>query len=55
VVSIDADLQDPPETIVEMLRVARVDDLDVVYGVWAKSPGIACADPHHPPPRRPLR
>nr|WP_145821797.1 glycosyltransferase family 2 protein [Micromonospora sagamiensis] len=33
VVSIDADLQDPPETIVEMLRVARADDLDVVYGV----------------------
>jgi dolichol-phosphate mannosyltransferase len=33
VVSIDADLQDPPEVIGEMLRVARVDGLDVVYGV----------------------
>jgi polyisoprenyl-phosphate glycosyltransferase len=32
-VSIDADLQDPPETIVEMLRLARDDGLDVVYGV----------------------
>ncbi|WP_416902982.1 glycosyltransferase family 2 protein [Micromonospora echinospora] len=35
VVSIDADLQDPPETIVEMLHAARADDLDVVYGVRA--------------------
>ncbi|WP_281290835.1 glycosyltransferase family 2 protein [Micromonospora palomenae] len=35
VVSIDADLQDPPETIVEMLRLARADDLDIVYGVRA--------------------
>ncbi|MEH0821025.1 MULTISPECIES: glycosyltransferase family 2 protein [unclassified Micromonospora] len=35
VVSIDADLQDPPETIVEMLRLARAEDLDVVYGVRA--------------------
>jgi glycosyltransferase involved in cell wall biosynthesis len=35
VVSIDADLQDPPETIVEMLRRAREDGLDVVYGVRA--------------------
>ena len=33
VVSIDADLQDPPETIAEMLRLARTDGLDVVYGV----------------------
>jgi dolichol-phosphate mannosyltransferase len=33
VVSIDADLQDPPETIVEMLRLARDQGLDVVYGV----------------------
>ena len=33
VVSIDADLQDPPETIVEMLRLAREEGLDVVYGV----------------------
>ena len=33
VVSIDADLQDPPETIPEMLRLARTDGLDVVYGV----------------------
>ncbi|MFG2059224.1 glycosyltransferase family 2 protein [Micromonospora sp. NPDC048930] len=35
VVSIDADLQDPPEVIVEMLRRARADGLDVVYGVRA--------------------
>jgi len=33
VVSIDADLQDPPETIVEMLRLGREQGLDVVYGV----------------------
>ncbi|MFI5935058.1 glycosyltransferase family 2 protein [Actinoplanes sp. NPDC051494] len=33
VVSIDADLQDPPETIAEMLRAAREQGLDVVYGV----------------------
>jgi dolichol-phosphate mannosyltransferase len=33
VVSIDADLQDPPEMIVEMLRIARAEQLDVVYGV----------------------
>jgi glycosyltransferase involved in cell wall biosynthesis len=33
VVSIDADLQDPPETIAEMLRLAREQGLDVVYGV----------------------
>ncbi|MEV0158403.1 glycosyltransferase family 2 protein [Micromonospora sp. NPDC050686] len=32
-VSIDADLQDPPETIVEMLRRARAEGLDIVYGV----------------------
>ncbi|TDB84016.1 glycosyltransferase, partial [Micromonospora fluostatini] len=35
VVSLDADLQDPPEVIPEMLRRARADDLDVVYGVRA--------------------
>jgi dolichol-phosphate mannosyltransferase len=35
VVSIDADLQDPPETIAEMLRVARAEGVDVVYGVRA--------------------
>ncbi|GAA4701014.1 glycosyltransferase family 2 protein [Phytohabitans rumicis] len=35
VVSIDADLQDPPETIVDMLRLARSDGLDIVYGVRA--------------------
>jgi glycosyltransferase involved in cell wall biosynthesis len=35
VASIDADLQDPPETIVEMLRLARDRRLDVVYGVRA--------------------
>lgn len=33
VVTIDADLQDPPETIGEMLRVARTESVDVVYGV----------------------
>ncbi|MEO3926542.1 glycosyltransferase family 2 protein [Micromonosporaceae bacterium B7E4] len=32
-VSIDADLQDPPEVIPEMLRRAREDRLHVVYGV----------------------
>jgi glycosyltransferase involved in cell wall biosynthesis len=33
VVSIDADLQDPPEVIGEMLAVAREQKVDVVYGV----------------------
>lgn len=33
VVTIDADLQDPPEVIREMLEVARRDGVDVVYGV----------------------
>lgn len=33
VVSIDADLQDPPEVIPEMLTLAREQGLDVVYGV----------------------
>ncbi|GGJ96394.1 glucosyl transferase [Pilimelia anulata] len=33
VVSLDADLQDPPEKIGEMLALARRDGLDVVYGV----------------------
>ncbi len=33
VVSIDADLQDPPETIATMLQVARSQGVDVVYGV----------------------
>jgi polyisoprenyl-phosphate glycosyltransferase len=33
VVTIDADLQDPPEAIVEMLRLARNKNLDIVYGV----------------------
>lgn len=33
VVSIDADLQDPPETILDMLHLARADARDVVYGV----------------------
>lgn len=32
-VSLDADLQDPPETIAEMLRLAQDQDLDIVYGV----------------------
>jgi dolichol-phosphate mannosyltransferase len=35
VVSIDADLQDPPETIAELLRRARAEELDIVYGVRA--------------------
>lgn len=35
VVSIDADLQDPPEVIVELLRRAGADGLDVVYAVRA--------------------
>ncbi len=33
VVSIDADLQDPPETIAAMLQAARSQGADVVYGV----------------------
>lgn len=32
-VSIDADLQDPPEKIPEMLALARAGGLDIVYGV----------------------
>ncbi|TDD27231.1 glycosyltransferase [Kribbella turkmenica] len=44
VVTIDADLQDPPEVIAEFLATARERDVDVVYGVrsdrssdsWAK-------------------
>lgn len=33
VVTLDADLQDPPEVVVDMLRAARSQDVDVVYGV----------------------
>ena len=33
VATIDADLQDPPETLAEMLRTARASAVDVVYGV----------------------
>src|SRR4029079_12852153 len=33
VVSIDADLQDPPEAIATMLQAARSQGVDVVYGV----------------------
>ena len=33
VVTIDADLQDPPEVIADMLAVARSERVDVVYGV----------------------
>ncbi len=33
VASIDADLQDPPEKIPEMLALARADQLDIVYAV----------------------
>lgn len=32
-VTIDADLQDPPEVIAEMLQVGRRDSVDVIYGV----------------------
>jgi dolichol-phosphate mannosyltransferase len=43
-VTIDADLQDPPEVIADLMRAARAEDVDVVYGVrsdrssdtWAK-------------------
>jgi dolichol-phosphate mannosyltransferase len=35
VVSIDADLQDPPEAIADMLRAVREQGVDVVYGVRA--------------------
>ena len=35
VVTLDADLQDPPEVIPEMLAAARRDGADVVYGVRA--------------------
>jgi glycosyltransferase involved in cell wall biosynthesis len=31
--SLDADLQDPPEKIPEMLRLAQADKLDIVYGI----------------------
>lgn len=33
VVTLDADLQDPPEVISQMLRIAREEHVDVVYGV----------------------
>jgi dolichol-phosphate mannosyltransferase len=33
VASIDADLQDPPEKITEMLQLAQEKDLDIVYGI----------------------
>ena len=33
VVTLDADLQDPPETIADMLRAAHEEGVDVVYGV----------------------
>jgi polyisoprenyl-phosphate glycosyltransferase len=33
VVTIDADLQDPPETIADFMTAARDQDVDVVYGV----------------------
>jgi dolichol-phosphate mannosyltransferase len=33
VASIDADLQDPPEKLLEMLRLAEREHLDIVYGV----------------------
>lgn len=33
VATLDADLQDPPEVVLEMLEIARRDGVDVVYGV----------------------
>lgn len=33
VITLDADLQDPPEVIADMLRTARAEGVDVVYGV----------------------
>ncbi|MFF5705339.1 glycosyltransferase family 2 protein [Streptomyces sp. NPDC012794] len=33
VISMDADLQDPPELVPQMLALARADGLDVVYGI----------------------
>ncbi|MDP9793659.1 dolichol-phosphate mannosyltransferase [Catenuloplanes nepalensis] len=33
VASIDADLQDPPEVLADMLRLAQTESLDIVYGV----------------------
>jgi dolichol-phosphate mannosyltransferase len=33
IATLDADLQDPPEVVAEMLTVARADAVDVVYGV----------------------
>ncbi|WP_281277901.1 MULTISPECIES: glycosyltransferase family 2 protein [Streptomyces] len=33
VASLDADLQDPPEKVPEMLDLARAENLDIVYGV----------------------
>lgn len=33
VVTLDADLQDPPEVVGQMLRIAREEGVDVVYGV----------------------
>jgi dolichol-phosphate mannosyltransferase len=33
VASLDADLQDPPEKIMEMLALAQAESLDIVYGV----------------------
>ena len=35
VATLDADLQDPPEVVAEMLAVARRDGVDVVYGIRA--------------------
>ncbi len=35
VATIDADLQDPPEVVAQMLEVARAEQVDVVYGVRA--------------------
>ena len=35
VATLDADLQDPPEAVAQMLEVARRDGVDVVYGIRA--------------------
>ena len=66
VVTLDADLQDPPEVIPEMLAQARAQRADVVYGVRsdrsqrlgvqaAQRQGLLPGDPHpvgHPRPGR---
>ena len=66
VVTLDADLQDPPEVIGEMLAVARGQGVDVVYGVRSDRssdtafkrlhrPGLLPLDPGDVRRRRPGR